>query len=159
MVQKPFNTSTVSAGFTLETWNVGWMRRICGGESQADGRGADDIGYSKGPHVLGCKLTCSSPDRDVLGGEPHALANPVGGSRSPPPVGLLLHPSCRSHQVAACGTPRLLAPPDECRREETPTSSSWLGNKGGWYPRQHLKGDSPEAADVWPLMAYSAQGN
>ena len=61
-------------------------------------------------------LTCASPDGDVLGGEPQVLANLVGGSRPPPPVGLLLHPGSRSHQVDACGPPRLLAPPDECRR-------------------------------------------
>ena len=41
----------------------------------------------------------------------------------------------------------------------TPTSSSWLGNNGGCYPKQHSKGESLEAADVWLLIAYSAQGN
>ena len=37
-----------------------------GGESQPDGRGADDVGDSKGPHVPGRKLTCPSPNGNVL---------------------------------------------------------------------------------------------
>ena len=90
-----------------------------GWEPQSDGRGADDTGDGKWPHVPGCKLTCAASDGDVLGREPHALSNPVGGSRSPPPVGLLLHMFHRPDQVGACGPPRALAPPDEgrCRRD------------------------------------------
>ena len=80
----------VTAGFSLDTWNVGWIRLI------VDGRGADDTGDGKWPHVPGCKLTCAASDGDVLGREPHALSNPVGGSRSPPPVSLLLHTLHRS---------------------------------------------------------------
>ena len=38
----------------------------------------------------------------------------------------------------------------------TPTSSSWLGNKGGWYPKQHSNSDILDAADASLLMAYSA---
>ena len=41
----------------------------------------------------------------------------------------------------------------------TPTSSSWLGNSGGWYPRQHSKGESLEEEDVWLLIAYSPHGS
>ena len=85
----------------------------CGGEFQADSRGAKDMRNGERPHIPGCKLTCTPSDRDVLGGEPHALTNPVGGSRPPPPVGLLLHPRCGLDQVGACGPPRPLAPPDE----------------------------------------------
>ena len=91
----------------------------CGGEPQSDGRGADDTGDGKWPHVPGCKLTCAASDGDVLGRETHALSNPVGGSRSPPSVSLLLHSLHRPDQVVACGPPCALAPPDEgrCRRD------------------------------------------
>ena len=87
-----------------------------GGEPQTDGSGADNVGDGEGPHVPGCKLTCAASDGNVLGREPHALSNPVGGSRSPPPVSLMFHPLSRPDQVGACGPPRSLAPPDEGRR-------------------------------------------
>ena len=43
--------------------------------------------------------------------------------------------------------------------DSTPTSFSWLGKNGGWYPKQHSKGDILEAADVWLLIAYSTHGS
>ena len=41
--------------------------------------------------------------------------------------------------------------------EGTPTISSWLGNSGGWYPKQHSNGDSLEDSET--LMECFAQGN
>ena len=47
--------------------------------------------------------------------------------------------------------------------EGTPTSSSWLRNRGGWYPKHHWKGDileeEEEEEEVWLLMAFSAYSN
>ena len=43
--------------------------------------------------------------------------------------------------------------------ERTPTSASWLGNRGGWYPKQHSKGDILEEEEVWLLTTYSAYSN
>ena len=87
------------------------------------------------------------------------------GGESQPDGGLRLLSTCSFMRSAAltrlvcaalhiCLHRRMKAAADE-----TPTSSSWLGNKGGWYPRQHSNGDSLEAADMWPLIAYSAQGS
>ena len=98
------------------------------------------MGDGERPHVPGCKRTYASPDGDVLGGEPHALANPVGGSRPPSPDGLLLHPGSRSHQVHACGPPRLLAPPDECRRRRDSHLLLLAREQRGLVPEAALEG-------------------
>ena len=65
---------------------------------------------------------------------------PVGGSRSPPPVGLLLHPGCCSHQVGAHDPPRALAPPDERLRRRDYHFFFLAGKQRGLVTETALKG-------------------
>ena len=108
-------------------------------ESQADGCRTDHVGHRERTHVTGRKFFSTSSDGDVLCGEPHALSNPIGGSRSPPPVGLLLHPGRCSHHGGACGPPRAPAPPDERFRRRDPHLLLLNGKQWGLVPETAFK--------------------
>ena len=67
---------------------------------------------------------------------------------------LLLPPCCFIRAAAFCRLARVALQVHLHRRMKasadwTPTCSSWLGNRGGWYPRQHSKGERLVAAETW----------
>ena len=59
-------------------------------------------------------ISGSPPDRNVLGGEPHALTDPVGRRRDALRFDQLLHPEISFDEVAVCDPPGLFTPLDEC---------------------------------------------
>ena len=104
---------------------------------------------NEGPHIPGCKFPCAPTDGDVLCLEPHTLADLVLWCRLPPPVRLLLHPGRCFMQVGVCVALQVrLHRRMKASADWTPTCSSWLGNSGGWYPRQHSKGERLVAAET-----------
>ena len=61
-------------------------------ETKANGSRADDSDDGKWPHKVRSQFLGAPLDRNVLGGEPHVLTDPVGRSRDASPVGQLLQP-------------------------------------------------------------------
>lgn len=66
---------------------------------------------------------------------------------------------CENLSKAALARPQVLSHllTNACREGMT-ISRSCEGNTGGWYPREHWKGDRPEEALGRELWAYSTQG-
>ena len=126
-------------------------------KSESHYGGADDSCDVEWSYEARSQLPCAPPDRNFLGGEPHALPDLISWSWYSSccfiRVEALMRLACVALQV-------LLQRLTNSHADGTPTSSSWLVNNGGWYPRQHSNGDLPDAADVWLLIALiAAYGN
>ena len=149
----------VTTGLSLEMWKVGCTRLMVGGSLSQTAVGLMILVMLNGPMNRGANFLV--PPRIGMSLVESHMCCPtqyVGSGV------LFLSASCFIRAVALMRLARvtlqvLFQRLTKACAEGTPTSSSWLGNNGGWYPEQLSNGDILEAADVWLFIVYSAHSN